>query len=370
MEQLNIWYQQLHAHPERSRQVEQTARQLTLWLSEMGLTVHHLDDHAIIAQLQGANPGKTVALRADMDALPITEQTDLPYASEHKGIMHACGHDFHMTALLGAAKLLKERQQQLCGTVQFIFQPDEEEDGYAAILSAHELMKDTSAVFGAHVDPALPAGTVGIKSGVFYAGAATFDIEFIGKSAHGAHPKEGIDALAIAAATVEKLLALRQQGDCPVMVSVGTLQSGTARNVIASHAVLTGIVRTADATKRKTVHLQIQEILSKTEKQYGVQTHLTFTEGYVGVANSPEGCALVQKAAQEIYGAQHVLSLSRPLMTTEDFGEYLRQREGCFYHIGVGGKEGLHSSRFAPDPSLLPKAAALHAAVICKYLEK
>ncbi len=188
MEHLMLQYQHLHRTPELSARVSRTADTLAKWLSEMGMSVHRLEDDAVIAVLQGKREGKTVALRADMDALPITEQTELPYASETSGVMHACGHDFHMAAVLGAAKLLSQ-QQDLAGTVQFIFQPDEEADGCAARLAKHPLLKDTVAVFGAHVDPDLPAGSFGFKSGAFYAGAAVFDILFRGRSAHKSEAK-------------------------------------------------------------------------------------------------------------------------------------------------------------------------------------
>ena len=370
MEQLNHWYQTLHRYPERSRKEYQTAERLTAWLTEMGLTVHRIGETAVVGVLTGDKAGKTVALRADMDALPITECTDLPYASENQGVMHACGHDFHMTAALGAAKLLSKQKNELCGTVQFVFQPDEEEDGYAAFLANHPIMKDTAAVFGAHVDPTLPKGVFGFKSGVFYASAAKFDIVFRGKSAHGATPQNGIDALAAAADTVPKLLALRETGETPAMISVGTFESGSARNIIADTATLTGILRTADPIKRDQVFLKIKAILAEAENAFGVTVSLDFTQGYIGITNPEQTCHLAKNEAIRRFGRENVMDIPTPLMTTEDFGEYLTGRDGCFYHIGVGGEEGLHSSRFAPDPALLPNAAALHAAIILKYLEK
>lgn len=370
MEQLNIWYEQLHRCPELSRQEYRTADFITQQLFEMGLEVHRIDETAVIGVLKGGKEGKTVALRADMDALPITEQTGLSYASENQGVMHACGHDFHMSAALGAAQLLSSRRDNICGNIQFIFQPDEEGDGYAAILSKHPLLTDTAAVFGAHVDPALPAGTIGFKSGVFYASAAKFDIEYIGKSAHGAAPENGYDALAAAADSVGKLLALREGGEMPAMLSVGTLHSGKVRNVISDHATLSGILRSAHKTKREEIHNKILDILSDIEQKYKISTHLDFVEGYSGICNPVSTTAAAKAAATLLLGEKRIADIPAPLMTTEDFGEYLEGRDGCFYHIGVGGNEGLHSSRFAPSPTLLPDAAALHAHIIRSYLER
>ncbi|MBR5782937.1 MAG: amidohydrolase [Clostridia bacterium] len=361
------WYQELHRHPERSRKEYKTAARLENWLTEIGLEVCRVGDTSVVGILKGGKPGKQIALRADMDALPVTEQTGLPYASENEGIMHACGHDFHMAALLGAARLLEQKRAEICGTVQFIFQSDEEEDGYADILSSHEIMKSTVAVFGAHVDPTLPAGIIGIRSGPFYATAGKFDIVFHGKSAHGAHPQDGIDALAAAAEVVPKILALRQPDEA--MVSVGTLHSGQVRNIIADRAELSGIIRVATPQKRQQVFASIQSILDETEITYGVTVQAEFSNGYKGITNPPECAAFVKDAAIELFGQDKVYDIPQMRMITEDFGEYLTGRTGCFYHIGVGGNEGLHSSRFAPDPSLLTTAATLHAHIVTSYLK-
>ncbi len=370
MSQLNSWYESLHRFPECSRQEFKTADKLTSWLSELGLTVHRVGETAVIGELVGGKEGKTVALRADMDALPITEQTGLPYASENDGVMHACGHDFHMTAALGAAKILKENQENLSGKVLFVFQPDEEGDGYADILSAHPLMKDVSMVLGAHVDPTLPLGSFGFKSGAFYAAATKFDITFIGKSAHGACPHDAIDALAAAAESIPKLLALRKMGENPAIISVGTFESGKARNIIADTAEITGILRCMDTSTRDDIHQKIKEILSETELTYGVRTKLDFVPGYIGIQNPVSTTLFCKERALALFGKERTIEINAPLMTTEDFGEYLKNRAGCFYHIGVGGNSALHSATFAPDPALLDDAAALHAQIITDYLKQ
>ena len=367
MQQLNTWYESLHRFPELSRKEYKTAEKLEAWLKAMGLNVYRLGETAVVGELVGGKAGKTVALRADMDALPITEQTGLPFTSENEGVMHACGHDFHMAAVLGAAKKLKEKQNTLSGKVLFVFQPDEEGDGYAHILSAHPLMQDTSMVLGAHVDPTLPQGTFGFKSGAFYAAATKFDVTFLGKSAHGACPEKAIDALAAAAESVPKLLALRQK---TAMLSVGTFESGKARNIIADSAHLSGILRCTDLSVKNEIHQKINAILKEIETLYGVTAKLDFVDGYIGIHNPPETTRFCKTQCEKLFGAARTVEITEPLMTTEDFGEYLRERDGCFYHIGVGGTDGLHSACFAPDPTLLEDAAALHAQIITDYLKQ
>lgn len=367
MLQLNTCYECLHRHPERSRQEYKTAERITEWLREMDIEVTRIGETAVVGTLHGGLPGKTVALRADMDALPVTETTGLPYASENKGVMHACGHDFHMTAALGAAQLLSNSRESLQGTVQFVFQPDEEEDGYAAILSKHDIMKDTVAVFGAHVDPTLPAGCFGFREGPFYATAGKFDVLFEGKSAHGATPEQGKDALSAAAMAVPMLLSLRSE---EAVISVGTLHSGTVRNIISDRAELTGILRVAGTELRKHLYGVIAEHLKELENNTGVRITPRFENGYSGITN-PKACtALARAAAAELCGEDAIRDIDRLLPITEDFGEYLEGRDGTFYHIGVGGDEGLHSSSFAPDPALLENAAALHAHIIREYLKQ
>lgn len=367
MQQLNTWYESLHRFPELGRKEYQTARQLATWLGDMGLTVHRIGESAVVGELVGDKDGKCVALRADMDALPMTEHTGLAYASENEGVMHACGHDFHMAAALGAAKILAENKETLPGRVLFVFQPDEEGDGYAHILSSHPLMQDTCMVLGAHVDPTLPKGSFGFKCGAFYAAATKFDISFVGKSAHGACPENANDALAAASAVVPKLLALRQEG---AMLSVGTLHSGNARNVIADSAVLTGILRCTDLSLKDEIYQQIKAILTEVESLYGVSANLDFIEGYGGIQNPEKTTLFCKEISEGLFGKERTVELTKALMTTEDFGEYLKGREGTFYHIGVGGNEALHSDRFAPDPTLLQDAALLHAQIITDYLKQ
>ena len=243
--ELQALRQALHRRPELGNREFETAARIEAELHAAGLETKRLLDTAVVGRLRLNGAGPTVALRADMDALPLTEETGAPFASEIPGAMHACGHDVHMAAALGAAKLLAKHRADLNGEVVFLFQPDEEGDGGAQRMIAAGALDGVDAVFGGHVSPELPAGEVGVRYGKFYAASNTFRVEVLGKSAHGAEREKGVDALAAAAALVDALLRLpeRLAGERGV-VSVGTLNAGTAGNIVAARAELSGIIRT------------------------------------------------------------------------------------------------------------------------------
>lgn len=224
----------LHRHPERGNEEFETAALIERTLAECGVGTERILNTAVVGTLKGALPGRTVALRADMDALPLEEQTGAPFASENPGVMHACGHDVHMTALLGAAKLLAARREKLHGTVRFLFEPDEEGNGGARSMTDAGCMEGVSAVFGAHVDPNLPAGKIGVRYGKFYAASDMITVTVFGKSAHGATPEKGIDALYAAVRMVDelkKLPAAVAVDRC--VLTIGSFHAGTARNIVA-----------------------------------------------------------------------------------------------------------------------------------------
>ncbi|MBQ6403128.1 MAG: amidohydrolase, partial [Oscillospiraceae bacterium] len=234
-----------HRTPELGNHEFKTAERIEHTLRALGLRPRRVLDTGVVATLHGSRPGPTIALRADMDALPVQETTGAPFASEIPGVMHACGHDVHITSALGAAMLLSRHRDSLCGSVRFVFQPDEEGEGGAERMIASGCMKGVAATFGGHVTPDLPAGTVGVRYGKFYAASDTFQIRLYGRAAHGAEREKGIDALEAGALLVQELIRLpeRLTGERSV-VSVGTFRAGTARNIVADEAVITGIMRT------------------------------------------------------------------------------------------------------------------------------
>ena len=361
--------QTLHRTPELGNQERKTSAYLKRVLESLGLTVENPFGTALCATLSGAKPGKTVALRADMDALAITEWTGAEFASQTPGVMHACGHDIHMTAAIGAAILLAARRETLCGTVRFLFEPDEEGSGGAQRFVDAGYLRDVDAIFGAHVSPDLPLGSVGVRYGKFYAASDTFSITVRGKSAHGAEPEKGVDALQAAARLAIRLTDLRNalRGE-RCAVTVGTLQAGSAVNIVADSAQLTGILRTLGPDSRARMRILVTEAAESIATQTGTQIDVQIHESYPGVVNDDSASRLVQDTAKQLLGEYNVAILKQPTLMTEDFGYYLSAARGCFYHIGVGCAVPLHSPYFLPDIQAAITGAALHAAVIERAL--
>ncbi len=327
----------------------------------------------MVGLISGDKPGRTVALRADMDALPIVEATGADFCSEVDGCMHACGHDVHMSSALGAAAILSRMRDSLPGNIKLLFQPAEEGIGGAERMMAAGCMENphVDAVFGCHVCPDLPVGTVGVRYGKFYAASNPFEIRFVGRSCHGAEPEKGADALAAAAQTVCGLLALRKtltETHGRTIISVGTFHSGTAENIIAENATIHGITRTLGPQARQAACDAIRQTALEAAAAYGVQADIIIRESYPGIVNHDAMTHLAETAARNLLGGDHVTVIDQPTMTTEDFGYFILDTPGCFYHVGVGGNYPLHSPHFLPDSSIIPIAAATHAAVLWNYL--
>lgn len=361
--------QQLHRHPELGNEEWNTAALIEKSLQSYGIATQRFLGTAVLGTLHGAGEGKTVALRADMDALPLTEQTGADFSSEEEGIMHACGHDVHVTAVLGAARLLSQSREKFSGTVKFLFQPDEEGSGGARRLIEAGCLDGVDAVFGAHVDPDTELGSVGIRFGKFYAAADIFDITVHGKSAHGATPEKGIDALRAAASLICALHELPQKiSKDRCVLHVGSMHAGTARNIIADTATFSGILRTLGPENRRNMKQAIQETIQRIASDTGTIMDVDFRESYGGVVNHDRETQLSLDTAAALLGNDHIRLIQEPLMTTEDFGYYLEHRGGCFYHLGAGCSLPLHNPAFLPQEESYIIGSAMHAAVIEAYL--
>ncbi len=365
---------EIHRFPEPGNAEERTARLIEATLRALNIETQRPFGTAVVGTLRGELPGKCAALRADMDALPILEATGAAFTSQTAGWMHACGHDFHVAAALGAARLLSESKVRLRGTIKFLFQPDEEGDGGAQRMIDAGCLESphVDAVFGAHVSPDLPAGTVGIRYGKFYAASNPFRAVIHGKSAHGAEPERGIDALYAAAGVVygsRALAKMLSEKNGRTVISVCTLHAGSAENVIAGTAELRGMIRTLGPAARREAVDAIRNLVGSAAQSAGAESEVDIRWGYPGVVNHDEYSRLAENAARQLLGCTRVIEIPEPTMTTEDFGYFLETRPGCFYHIGVGGDAPLHSPHFLPEDTFLPTASAVHAAVISLFLE-
>lgn len=370
----------IHRRPELGNAEADTSALVARTLEELGWEVSRPVGTAVLGLLRGGRPGRTVALRADMDALPLEEQTDLPYASEVPGVMHACGHDVHTAGLLGAAMVLSAHREALRGGVKLLFQPDEEGDGGALRMIGAGCLEDphVDAVFGAHVTPDLPAGTIGIRYGKAYAASDMFTVTVRGRSCHGASPSEGIDALAVGAQVVSALQQIVSRRISPTdsaVVTVGSFHAGTSGNVIAERAVLKGILRTLGGETRGRVRQWFRDAVEGVCAALGAEADVDIVESYPGVVNHDASVDLVRAVGGELLGPERVKVIPGPTMGTEDFGYFIEDTPGCFWHVGVRGAGDepaypLHNPHFAPDESALVPLIAMHVAVVLRYLNE
>lgn len=368
----------IHENPELGNREEKTAALIRRRLAALGWEVVPMAGTGTMGLLRGGRPGPTVGIRADIDALPITEETGLPYASQVPGVMHACGHDFHTAALLGAAELLARRQAALPGNVKLFFQPDEEGDGGAARMIAAGCMENpcVDGVFCCHVESGIPTGTVSVRSGPICAASNPFSVILRGRGSHGAKPHLGTDVIVAGAQVVSALQTIasrRTSPTEPVVVSVGTFHSGTAGNVLAETAELTGILRTMGGTARERVKKDFQDIVSGISSAMGVEAEIHIFESYPGCRNDRTMTDLLRRSAGKILGQENVWELPEPSMGTDDFGYFSDGAPGCYYYIGVGNeKKGYtcpnHNPHFVADPAALPLAAAVHVQTVLDFL--
>ena len=360
----------IHRHPEPGNGEYRTSGIVEDWLTDHGIKVKRVCGTGIIGTLEGAREGRTVALRADMDALPVSEETGCGFASEVTGMMHACGHDVHTAALLGAAAILADHRDELKGRVVFLFQPDEEGRGGAQRMINAGCLEGVDAALGAHVSPDLPEGSIGIRYGKFYAASDMFTVRVTGKSSHGAVREEGIDALAAAALMVTELISLPQKvtPDRSVL-TVGRLNAGAAGNIVPGFAEFEGIIRTLGPDSRLMMEEAFRETVRRISDLSRIQTEIIYIHSYPGIVNDDLMTEFAGRSASSLLGEERVYVIEEPVMTTEDFGYYLMKVPGTFWHIGAGSDEPLHSPAFLPTEQTVCDLAALHVRMAVDFLE-
>jgi amidohydrolase len=365
------WRRHLHANPELGFQEHETSRFVRETLESFGgLELSRPTPTSVVARLQGGKPGRTLALRADMDALPIQEETDLEFASQQPGVMHACGHDGHTAALLAVARSLVERRDEVAGEVRFLFQHAEElPPGGAAELVAAGALDGVDAVLGTHLVSNLEAGRVGVLDGPVTAAADVFSARILGRGGHAAFPHLVVDPIPIAAQAISSLQQIVSRNTKPLdsaVVSVTRVHGGTADNVIPEAVELGGTVRTYRQEVREQTRAAIERIFAGVTSAHGGGYELEYELGYDPVVNDPELAALVRDAA----GADRLVELE-PLMAGEDFSAYLRTAPGCFFFVGAGSEDAFphHHPRFTiDDETALPVAIDTMTRAALTYL--
>lgn len=364
----------LHRHPELGLEEHRTSARIQELLAELGVEhVGGLAGTGVLATLRGAAPGdRVVALRADIDALPLEEANDVPYRSTIPGRMHACGHDVHTAILFGAARLLAARLERLPGTVKLIFQPAEETVGGARMLVEEGVLDDprVDAIFGLHVDPGMDVGWVGLKYGQRNASSDNLAITIHGRSCHGAYPAAGVDAIVVAAQVVTALqtvVSRNVDARASAVVTLGSIEGGTIGNIVASRVRMVGTVRTLDPAIRETVLRRVREVAEGVAAGLGARAEVEIDLSYDPVINHDGMVEVVRRSARRLVGEERVVVFDRPNMGVEDFGFYLTHVPGAFYSLGVRNRElgivhPVHHERFDVDEECLVYGAALQVA--------
>ena len=359
----------LHRIPEGGFQEFKTQALILRELREMGIAC---ETHRtwIVAEIKGSAPGPTVALRADMDALPIHEDQACPFASQHEGWMHACGHDFHMAIQLGCAKILLQLQNSLKGSVRLLFQPAEETVGGAQPMVAAGVMDGVDAVYGLHVQPYMKTGRMDTRSGCLNASTDEFRIVVQGVSGHAARPEQSVDAIVCAAQLISALQTVVSRSASPLkpaVLSIGTIRGGEAPNVICDCVEMRGTLRTADADLRKHLKARIIALCSGIGSACEAKVTCSFVSGYDALINTPQEVDRVLHLAQALLGPENALLRDSPSMGGEDFSFFLEKAPGVFWHLGCSQTlpaPTLHSKDFSPDEGCLPYGAALQCALV------
>ncbi|MDX5409136.1 MAG: M20 family metallopeptidase [Thauera sp.] len=366
----------IHAHPELAFAEHRTAELVARHLEALGIETHRgIGGTGVVGVVRGRRGLRAIGLRADMDALPITERNEFAHRSTIPGCMHACGHDGHTTMLLGAAEALVARKD-FDGTVYLIFQPAEEGEGGAPAMIADGLFArfPMEAVFGMHNWPGMEAGTFAIHSGPVMASADRFDIRFTGVGAHAAMPHLGVDPVVAGAAFVQAAQTLVSRVLDPIdagVVSVTQFHAGEAYNVIPDRAELCGTVRTFSAEVRDRLERGLRQVAEGIAQSHGVQVDFAFRRGYPPTVNTSAEAALCAEAAREVAGPERVFTDRRPSMGAEDFAYFLEHKPGAYVWIGNGPGEGgcmLHNPNYDFNDEVMPAGVAYWCALVRRLL--
>ena len=363
----------LHRIPERGFAEVKTQRVIMETRNALGIP-YTTERTWVVGVIEGGLPGEVVALRADMDALPLEEPEGLPFRSEHPGMMHACGHDAHMTMVLGAAKVLMGMRDRLPGTVKLLFQPAEETDGGAEPMVQRGVMENphVDRVYGLHVQPYLPVGVIETRAGTLNASTDDVELTIHGRSSHGAYPESGADAIVCAAQVITSLQTLVSRNVSPLasaVLSLGMISGGTAGNIICDRVSLRGTLRTANGEIRAMMKRRIAEVASGVAAAMGCTAEVCITSGYAALVNDEAEAGRVMRVGARLLGERNVVRKAAPSMGGEDFSFFCESVPGAFFHLGCVKKEDmpaplLHSRDFHLDEDCLTVGAMMHVALV------
>jgi amidohydrolase len=370
----------LHMHPELGGNEIRTSAMVIKCLKEMGIECHAMvGSTAVIGLIRGKYSGRTIAIRADMDALPIQEENDAPYRSLNDGVMHACGHDAHMAILLGTARLFTRIRDNLHGNIKLLFQPAEETTGGAENMVNLGCMRnpDVDYCIGLHVTAAQSVGKVEIKYGAMNGSSDIIHFKVQGKKAHGAYPDLGTDAIVIAAQTITALQSFVSRNVSPLdsaVLTIGSIHGGVRANIIADEVNMESTLRTINPLTRQFAKDRIGHIVKGVSDAMGGSAEVSIQESYKVLINTSSVVDVVKKAAQELLGSENVIIRDKPSLGVEDFSYFLDAAPGAFYHLGcANANKGItstaHTSTFDIDEDCLPLGVLLHACVALHLLE-
>lgn len=372
-QEIIAWRRDFHQHPEIAFEEKRTQEIIYNFLEGLDLPVRRVAGTGLVAIIEGAKKGKTVALRSDMDALPLEEESDKPYKSLNPGAAHACGHDGHMAILMGTAKILAGLKNDLPGRIVLIFQPAEERPpGGAARMIEEGALKDVDAIFGLHLWQPLPTGKIAVVKGPMMANSDEFTIVVRGKGGHGSMPHQTVDPILVAAQMVINIQSIVSRNIDPLkpcVVSFGTIDGGTAFNIIPDEVRLRGTARSFEADVQTLVEKRLREIIEGTAKTFGASAHLEYRRGFPAVINPPEAVDFIIKVASELFG-EKCLDFINPVMGGEDFAYYLQKVPGAFLFFGAGDNcfYPHHHPAFDFDERALPAATLLMASLALSFL--
>ena len=373
--QIIAWRRDFHRYPEVAFQERRTSKAIRTFLDSLGLPVIGMAETGLRATLQGRPGGPTVAIRSDIDALPIQEEGDKDYISQNHGAAHACAHDGHMAIVMGAAQVLSQMKNNFKGSVVFLFQPSEERiPGGAKQMIEEGALKDVNAMFGLHLWQPMATGVVGVGEGPMMAQPDAFTIIIKGKGGHGSMPHQTVDPILVASQLVINLQTIVSRNIDPLkpaVVSLGTIEGGTIYNIIPERVTLTGTVRSFEADVQTVVEKRLREITEKTCEAFGAAAELKYESGYPPVVNDAEMVKFVEQVTAKTLGKDKIATIA-PVMGGEDFAYYLQEIPGAFFFFGMG--DGMefphHHPRFDLDEKALPLATQLMVNLAFDYLRQ